>query len=116
MSFCSSLRDVEKEERTHFEIKDGVRVWVKGKKKNKYEGLDSSKMDLQSRIDSGVFENHEGTVRNLEKVEGSDYLQKVLNELKVKHDESKSRVEKLKLRKKYEEEYEKFLKNNSNNN
>lgn len=60
----------------HKEVVDGKVVFVEGTGPNPYEGISASSLTLGARIDSGVFESHEGSPRHLEKAQGSDIMEK----------------------------------------
>lgn len=64
----------EKREVIHSEIKDGLKVFVKGPKPNPYKDVNCSSLSLGARIESGVFEEHEGIPHKLEKANGSDIM------------------------------------------
>lgn len=71
---------LEKRKVFHREVKDGVSIFVEGSKPNPYKDVPCESLKLKSRIDSGVFESHEGAVRKLEKANGSDVAQKQIED------------------------------------
>lgn len=58
----------------HTEVKDGVTIFVEGKKTNPYEGVPCSSLSLDARIETGVYQKMEGAPRHLEKAQGSDIM------------------------------------------
>lgn len=93
----------------HFEIKDGVRIWVDGKKKNPFEGVVVTSLTLDARIKAGTFVDSEGSPRSLEKVQGSDFLERKVEEAEKEYKERKSAAEEKELRKRRNEEFEKIV-------
>ena len=88
----------------HSESKDGRVVFVEGAKPNPYEGISCESLKLKSRIDTGVFQNMEGTPNHLEKANGSDIMTAEIEKQQRDYEEKKDASIRANKRKKLKEE------------
>lgn len=93
----------------HPVMKNGKRVWVEGPALDPYEKISASSITLKSRIDSGVFENHEGRPRPLEKANASDMINDVVNSAIAETSEYNEKQEKRKAFREMQERGRKAL-------
>lgn len=104
----------EKREVYHTETKDGKKVFVKGAKPDPYKDIKCSSLSLDARIESGVFEDHEGGPRHLEKVQGSDVMTAEIENQQKKYEEAKSNAEKAQFKKRVNQFVEENVLKNTN--
>lgn len=93
----------------HPVMKNGKRVWVEGPALDPYEKIPASSITLKSRIDSGVFENHEGRPRSLEKANASDMISDVVDSAIKETSDYNERQEKRKAFREMQERGRKIL-------
>lgn len=83
----------EKLKTKHRVIKNGVAVFVEGDKPDPYKDIPASSLTLQSRIDSGTFEDHEGKPHPLEKASASDMINDVMESAIAETSSKNTRVQ-----------------------
>ena len=98
--------------------KDGKYIFVDGVPKDPYKDIPCSSLKLSSRISDGTFVDHPGSLHHLEKVNGSDVMERELARSKsdydVKVDEQQKIIARESLKKDIEK-YEKKLSENKKN-